>query len=160
MGDEFEFLDNVRKMIKSKDNSIKIYLSNDFENRLDQNYPNCDFYKNHKGEILSLIDQAVATQSDHFLKWPASSWSGRVTTLRQMKRHKIEPVTMVGSLEEHIGKDVILSESFWEEIENTLEQSYEVIKTEGIKLRYGAKTVMNRKIEKLYGLYNSVSKLL
>ena len=55
---------------------------------------------------------------------------------------------MVGLLEEHIGKDVILSESFWEEIEKSLEQSYEVIKTEGIKLKYGAKTVIKAVIKR------------
>lgn len=166
--DEFAFLNKVRGKIESEHPEIKIHLSNDFEQKLDESYKDCVFYKQHKGEVLSLLDQAVATESVNFLKWPASSWSGRVMTLRKMKARAVEPVTMVDLLEEHIG--TVVSESFWRDtimgnhIMDNLEHGYERVKTEVdkdiLKLKYGANKVMHRKIDMVYDLYSSVAKLL
>ena len=166
--DEFAFLNKVREKIESEFPTLKIHLSNDFEQKLDESYKNCKFYKQHKGEVLSLLDQAVATESVNFLKWPASSWSGRVMTLRKMKGHTVEPVTIVDLLEQHIG--TVVSANFWwdtimnNNIIDNLEHGYEMVKSEVendiVKIKYGANKVMHRKIDKIYDLYSSVAKLL
>lgn len=107
---EFEFLDKVRHVMDSYNpGNYKTYLSRDFESYLDGRYAgsnNCSFYSGAKGEVLSLADQSVAVNAAHFIKWPGSSWSGRVQILRQMKHHKLEPVTIVSLLEERLGQEV------------------------------------------------------
>lgn len=43
----------------------------------------CNWYHNYKGEILSLVEQAILADSKYFLYWPSSSWSSRISSLRK-----------------------------------------------------------------------------
>lgn len=106
--------------------NYRVYLSNDFEQFMNRQYYNCTFYKRNKGEILSLGDQAMATNSFRFIRWLASSWSGRVQTLRQMKHHKLEPVSVVSLLEEKFGLEVpsSLVQNTYDQVSKTLQGEF------------------------------------
>lgn len=102
---EYKFLSQVRDMVENLSNfKFSIFLSQDLENFVDSvQGENCQFYHENKGEVLSLSDQTVAVKSRHFIKWPRSSWSNRVQTVRQMKKLTLEPVNIVSLLEEKVG---------------------------------------------------------
>ena len=51
-------------------------------------FGDCEWYKKWKGEILSLVEQAILSGTDEFMEWLNSSWSGRVRELRCGVRSK------------------------------------------------------------------------
>ena len=79
----------------------KIIYGEILEEVMLSNYGECEWLLNWKGEILSLVEQAIMRSAEEFIHWPSSSWSGRVRDLRKMfKMKNIGEMTTINLLEQ------------------------------------------------------------
>lgn len=81
--------------------NFRIIYGEMLEEVLVSEYRECEWFGDWKGEVLSLVEQAIMRVSDEFIYWPSSSWSGRVRDLRKMfKMDKVGETTSIQLLEQ------------------------------------------------------------
>ena len=72
------------KLIKNFTKSSKIFYGADLTKFLEEKYNKCGWYGKWKGEIISMVEQAICSDTWEFYGWPVSSWSSRIGKVRKL----------------------------------------------------------------------------
>lgn len=76
-------IDTVKKLANhSNDKNIKFIFSDTLLEFFKQHYQACEWYEFYLDDVISLVEQHLLYNSVHFLLWPKSSWSSRISRLR------------------------------------------------------------------------------
>lgn len=86
---EIEFIKLVGDSLRVFDENLEVKSTADMFDFLKENRKlnTCRVGLKYFDEILSVVEQSLLTQVEHFLSWPVSSWSGRVHQLRNPPVH-------------------------------------------------------------------------
>ena len=77
-------MDKISKAASLFSDHQQIYYGADLTKFLQEKYSKCGWYNHWKGEIISMVEQAVCSDAWEFYGWPVSSWSSRIWKVRKM----------------------------------------------------------------------------
>ena len=85
----------IEQRLYEKRNGIKVLRTKDLEEWIENSeFRDCDIIKKYKGELFSMIEQVILSQVTLFVPWPRSSWSARISMLRN-ERHGLHMIDML-----------------------------------------------------------------